>query len=59
MKNTKKKKANFWKTFSIVILIFLLIKVIVTFIKEQIKKDDSGEKEEMKGDEEIGVFEEK
>ena len=33
MKDKGKKKPKFWKTFSIIILVFLLIKVVVKFIK--------------------------
>ncbi len=57
MKDKKKRKTKFWKSFSILILIFLLIKVVVKFIKENMNKYNLGEKEVIKDDEEVDIFE--
>ncbi|MBC8383249.1 MAG: hypothetical protein H8E22_05555 [Candidatus Cloacimonetes bacterium] len=45
MQNKENKKTKFWKTISIVILIFLLIKVVVKFIKEYKNKFNLGVKD--------------
>lgn len=42
-----KKKTNFWKNLSIFILIFLLIKVGVKFIKENVNKFKIDEKDDL------------
>ena len=47
MKDKKKKKTNFWKSFSVLILIFLLIKVGFKFIKENMSKFKLNEKEDI------------
>jgi len=47
MKDTKKKKSTFCKSFSIFILIFLIIKVGVRLIKENVKKFTIDEKDNL------------
>jgi len=47
MKDKNKKKTKFWKSFSIFVLIFLIIKVGVRLIKENVKKFTIDEKDDL------------
>ena len=47
MKDKKRKKTNFWKNLSIFILIFLLIKVGIKFIKENVSKYKISERDDL------------
>ncbi len=58
MKEKKKKKTNIRKTLSIFILIYLLIKVVLKFLRELVIKIKTSEKDGSKEENDVEVFEE-
>ncbi|MDP8227155.1 MAG: hypothetical protein P9L89_05905 [Candidatus Celaenobacter polaris] len=58
MKEKKKKKTNIRKTFSIFILIYLLIKLVVKFLRELVIKIKTSEEDGSKEENDVEVFEE-
>jgi len=58
MKEKKKKKTNIRKTFPIFILIYLLIKLVVKFLRELLIKIKTSEEDGSKEENDVEVFEE-